>query len=152
MSPLALVQQRERVEALLGTVTDAEAGARYAPEKWSVREVVGHISDSERIFSYRLLRVARGDQTPLPGFDENDYVRAAGFEARGWSDVTAEWVAVRAATVALVAGTPSPAWERRGVCNESPTSARALLYILLGHVEHHCAVLRERYGVGGSHR
>jgi hypothetical protein len=142
-----LVKQRERVSALLNPLSDAQAAFRYAPEKWSVREVVGHMADVERIFGYRLLRIARGDGTPLPGFDENAYVRLAGSDARALGDIVAEWVAVRNATIALVQGLPPAGWERLGTANGSPISARALFYIIAGHVEHHCEMLRTRYGV-----
>jgi hypothetical protein len=143
-----LSDQVTAVPALLATVGEARGTYRYAPEKWSIKEIVGHLSDSERIFGYRLLRIARADETPLPGFDENAYVPPARFDERSLADLVAEWVEVRHATLALARGLPVEAWARRGVSNGKPVSARALLYITGGHVEHHLRVLRERYGVG----
>jgi hypothetical protein len=131
----------------LAALSEEQANYRYADGKWSVKEVVGHVADAERIFAYRLLRIARGDETPLPGFDENDYVPAAKFDARPMADVLEEWIAVRSATTALVRGVPSDAWSRRGVANGHAVSARAILYIMLGHVDHHAKLLEERYGI-----
>jgi hypothetical protein len=105
------------------------------------------LSDAERIFAYRLLRIGRGDDTPLAGFDENTYVPAGSFDRRSLPEVLDEWVAVRNATVALVRAMPSEAWGRRGRANDRVISTRALVYIMLGHVEHHLAILAERYGV-----
>jgi hypothetical protein len=103
--------------------------------------------DAERIFAYRLLRIARGDATPLEGFDENAYVPAAKFEARHLNTVIKEWMAVRDATIALVRGLPADAWLRHGAANGKRVTAAALLYIILGHVEHHLRIVTERYGV-----
>ena len=142
-----LATQYEAVPAVLLRVTRDRETYRYAPEKWTVTQVVGHLGDAERIFAYRMLRIARGDATPLPGFEENDYVRQGGFEARSLGDVTAEWVAARRSTIALARGLDATVWERRGTASGKSVSARALLYIIVGHVAHHMAVLHERYGV-----
>ena len=139
--------QRDRVVSLLSGLSAAQAASRYAPGKWSVTEVVGHLSDAERIFAYRLLRIGRGDETPLPGFDENTYVPSGAFERRAFADVLEEWITVRNATLALVRGMPSEGWARRGRANDRVISTRALVYIMLGHVEHHLVILAERYGV-----
>ena len=139
--------QRARFVGDLSTLSDEQARFRYAPGKWSVKEMIGHLADAERIFAYRLLRVARGDATPLPGWEENEYVRTAASDERALADLVDDWAAARDATVALVAGMPGDAWLRRGTVNDGPMSARALAYITLGHVEHHRAVLRERYAV-----
>lgn len=139
--------QRDEVVELFSIVADANADFRYAPGKWSIREVLGHLADTERILAYRLLRIGRGDATPLPGFDENTYVPAADFERRPITDVLDEWVAVRNATLALVRGMPSDAWTRRGVANNTPVTARALVYVIVGHVEHHREGLAHNYGV-----
>lgn len=141
-------EQLDFVPTLFASVSATKAGFRYAPDKWSVREVVGHLSDSERVFSYRMMRIARGDETPLPGFDENVFVAAGGFDARPLGNLVAEWVAIRNATLALVHDLPADAWQRRGTANGKPISARALLYITPGHVQHHLAILESRYGVG----
>jgi hypothetical protein len=143
-----LSAQVESVPAVLRGVPRERERFRYAPDKWTIKDVVGHISDAERIFAYRLLRIARHDTTPLPGFEEKDYVRAGGFDARALADLTADWVAARRATISLVQGLGADVWDRRGTASNHPVSARALLYIIVGHVAHHLAVLRERYEVG----
>jgi hypothetical protein len=143
-----LLAQRARLLNLLSPLSDAQGRYRYAPGKWSIKEMVGHLADAERISAYRLLRVARGDATPLPGWEEEDYVRTAGADDRPLGDLLDDWAAARDATIALVSGMPPDAWSRRGTVNNGPMSARALAFILLGHVEHHCSVLAERYGIG----
>ena len=145
VTPNDLSLQRERIVALLSPVTDDEATFRYGPGKWSIKEVVGHITDTERVFAYRLVSIARGDATPLPGFDENAWVAGAGFDGRPLSELLADWVTTRNSTLALVRSLPPAAWERRGTANDQPITTRALIYLLLGHVEHHAAVLRQRY-------
>lgn len=142
-----LIAQRARLLNVLSPLSDEQALRRYAPDKWSIKEIVGHLADAERIFSYRLLRIGRGDVTPLPGFEENDYVPAAACDLRPFGALLDEWSTVRDATVSLVTGMPRDAWTRRGTVNNAGISARALLYIILGHVEHHRNVLAERYGV-----
>jgi uncharacterized damage-inducible protein DinB len=145
-----LASQLREVEQLLAPLDDAAASFRYAPEKWSVKEVLGHICDAERIFAYRLLRIARADTTPLPGFDEDAYVPPAEFGARPIRDLVREFQAVRASTIALVEGLPSAGWQRRGQASGKAISTRALTYIMVGHVTHHLAVLRERYRLSSS--
>ena len=144
----ALETQRERLVSALSQLSQEQAAFRYAQGKWSVTEVVGHLSDAERIFAYRLLRIGRGDETPLPGFDENTYVPAGAFDRRPLADVLEEWVTVRNATVALVRGLPSEAWARRGRASDQAVTAAALVYVMLGHVAHHLAILEERYRIG----
>jgi DinB family protein len=143
-----LASQLTEVEGLLAAIDDTAALARYAPGKWSVKEVLGHLSDTERIFGYRLLRICRGDRTPLPGFDENAYVPAGQFDARPLRSLVDEFRAVRQGTLALVQSVPPERWGERGEASGKAISARALAYILVGHVTHHFGVLRERYGVG----
>src|SRR5688572_8796495 len=142
-----LSAQRARVVARLSRLSDEQAGARYAPDKWSIKTLVNHLSDVERVFAYRMLRIARGDSTPLPGFEENDYARTARADRRPFSDVLAEWSIVRDATAALAASIPEGDWGNMGTSGGAPMSARALVYIVLGHTEHHLAVLADRYGV-----
>jgi uncharacterized damage-inducible protein DinB len=144
-----LVLQRTRLHAFLSPLSDDQALHRYAPGKWSVKEMVGHLADAERIQAYRMLRIGRGDTAPLPGFEEDDYVRAAGSDARPFADLLRDWNAARESTIALVKGMPDEAWERRGTANDATVSARALAYIILGHVEHHLGVLEDRYGLTG---
>ena len=142
-----LPAQRARVLARLSPLTDAQAAYRYAPDKWTIKDVIGHLSDVERVFAYRMLRTARGDATPLPGFEENDYAHTARAADRRVSDLLGEWSVVRDATTALARGVPEASWANRGTSNHAPITARALLYIVLGHTEHHLSVLAERYGV-----
>jgi hypothetical protein len=145
-----LAEQLSQVERLFSRLDDATALSRYAPGKWSIKELLGHLNDAERIFSYRLLRISRGDSTPLPGFDQNPYVVAGRFDERLLLDLVGEFRSIRLCTVALASGIPADAWTQRGVASEYPVSARALLYIILGHVAHHLLVLRDRYGLGSG--
>lgn len=133
------------VERLQMTPGEERSKFRYAEGKWSVREVIGHITDAERIFGYRVLRIGRGDETPLPGFEENAYVSAGEFDQRTLASLVSEWRQVREATIRLIEGLPSTAWERRGTASGWPVSARAVAWITAGHTAHHLAVLRERY-------
>ncbi len=119
----------------------------YAPGKWTVKEVIGHMSDAERIMAYRALRFARADTTGLAGFDENTYVPAGKFGRRTVADLVDELEAVRAATLHLASHLDDDALARRGVANGNEVSVRALAYIIAGHERHHMKILRERYGV-----
>lgn len=145
-----LVSQLAGLERIFSNLDDDAARARYAPGKWSIKEILGHLTDAERIFAYRLLRIARGDATPLPGFDENAYVPAGNFDERPLAMLVAEFRAMRLSSAALVAGIPRPAWSLRGEASGHAISARALAYIIVGHVSHHLTVLRDRYGVGAG--
>ena len=131
----------------LAAIPEDRGGFRYADGKWSIREVVGHMIDAERIFTYRALRIARGDTTPLAAFDENEYVKTAGSEARTLSNLVRELGAVREASVQLFESLPDDAWGRSGVASGKNISVRALAYITAGHAMHHLKILRERYGV-----
>jgi hypothetical protein len=143
----ALERQQAQFTALGRALTADTAAHRYAPGKWSVKEVLGHLADAERVFTYRLLRVSRGDETPLPGFDENSYVEAAGSDDRSVADLVGELVALRAATLHLVRALRPDMLRRRGTANGKPVSTRALVYTVAGHAAHHLNVLSERYGV-----
>lgn len=145
-----LVEQVSELERLLSRLDDAAARSAYAPGKWSIKEVLGHLTDTERIFTYRLLRIARGDATPLPGFDENAYVPSGQFDERPLGALLDELRAVRAATIALVQGVPEVGWSRRGKASDAAVSARALVYIVVGHFTHHARVLGERYLVSSA--
>lgn len=131
--------------ALLRDLTEEQALHAYAPGKWTIKEVLGHIMDAERIFMYRALRFARGDATPLPGFDEKAYAPAGAFSARPLASLIAELTAVRRATVAFLAGMPAEAWQRSGTANEAGASVRALAWITAGHELHHRLILAQRY-------
>lgn len=143
-----LAQQLAGTLKLVAEFGEARADHRYAPGKWTVREVVGHLADTERIFAYRALRIARGDATPLPAFDENAYVAHAGFARRPLAEAAAELEVVRRATLALFAGLDDEALARRGTASNNPLTPRAAAYVIAGHELHHAAILRERYRQG----
>ena len=143
----ALRQGGEALTSALAAIPDARGDHRYAEGKWTVRTVIGHLIDAERIFAYRALRIARGDSTPLPGFEENDYASAAGSDARSIAGLSSEMHAVRASTVRLFESFPEEAWARSGTVNNAPVTMRALAWITAGHAMHHLAVLRDRYEV-----
>jgi len=141
----ALIAQIDATSALLGRVDEGRAAQRYAPGKWSVKQVVGHVADSERVFAYRALRFARADSTPLPGFEGDDYAEHGGFDARSLADILLEFRAVRAASIALFASLPPEMALRRGTANDCVMSVRALAWTIAGHELHHRALLVERY-------
>jgi len=141
----ALESQRLQMSQLLAGRSEREGNFRYAAGKWSVKEVVGHIIDAERIFSYRALRIARGDATPLASFEQDDYIRAGNFGERTLADLAEEFLAVRAATLALLRSWNDEAWGRRGVASQKEVTARAMAYIIAGHELHHRGILVERY-------
>ena len=128
-------------------IPEERGGHRYGPDKWTIREVIGHLIDAERIFTYRALRFARADRTMLPGFDENEYVKTAGSDQRTLADLARELAAVRESTVSLFESLPDDAWTRTGNANGKDMSVRALAYIAAGHPRHHLRILRERYGI-----
>lgn len=128
-------------------MTERESLTRYAAGKWSIKQVIGHLSDTERVLSYRLLRIARADPTPLAGFEEDAYVEVAGFEQRPLPSLLREVEAVRTATLRLLETVEPEAWVRRGTVSGHPVTARALAAIIAGHAEHHFELLRERYGL-----
>lgn len=137
--------QRRQALILLSGRDESEGDLRYAPDKWSVKEVLGHICDSERIFAYRALRIARGDRTPLAGFEQDDYIRCGPFATRSLADMIEDYIAVRRATLTLLRNLDELAWTRRGVANNNEVSVRALAYITAGHELHHRRILEEKY-------
>jgi hypothetical protein len=142
----ALVELAERTPALFrGHAVLADRGLTYSPEKWTLKSILGHLADDERIFAYRLLCVARGEERELPGFDENRYVASGAFEERRLEDLLAEYSATRAATLSLLRGLPATAWLRRGRVNGYGCSVRGLAFHIAGHELHHHRVVRERY-------
>lgn len=143
--PGLLEAQAEELNALLRDLDETKALHRYAPGKWSIKETLGHLADGERILSYRLLRIARGDATPLAGYEEDDYAKAGAFDQRSLADLLAEFQAVRRATLFLVRSLSPEAFARLGSANGNPVTAAALAHIIFGHVAHHIAILKERY-------
>jgi hypothetical protein len=129
----------------LSPITDAKGGFAYAPGKWTIKELLGHVVDTERVFSYRAMRIARGDETPLPGFDEKAWVPLSGANDRTVADLLGEFRAVRAATLAQLRHLPADSVTRRGVASGKEVSVRALAWIIAGHAAHHLGILRERY-------
>jgi len=142
--PILEAQRRETL-VLLSSLSESDGDSRYAPDKWSVKEVLGHVNDTERIMSYRALRIARGDQTPLPGFEQDDYVKHADFGRMSIDDLLEEYIAVRRSTVALFRHFDDAAWRRVGVASNNPATARALAFIIAGHELHHRRILEEKY-------
>jgi len=130
---------------LLGARSEREGNFRYAPDKWTLKEVVGHISDTERVFAYRALRISRNDKTPMEGFEQDDYVKNGGFNDRTLVDLAGEFSQVRGATLALYLGLSGDAWQRRGVANKNEVTVRALAFIIAGHELHHRRILEEKY-------
>jgi uncharacterized damage-inducible protein DinB len=141
----AIEQQSAETQKLLASIDETKAAYRYAEGKWSVKEVIGHFTDSERIFAYRALSIARGETQPLPGFDEKDYVRNASFDSWKLGDLAEHYALVRRSTIVLFQNFPDQAWENRGTASNYPITVRAIAWIIVGHERHHLKVLRERY-------
>jgi uncharacterized damage-inducible protein DinB len=137
-------QRRQTMTLLCGRDED-DGDFRYAPDKWTAKQVLGHLCDSERIFAYRALRIARGDQTPMEGFEQDDYVRNGPFAQIPLAEMIEEYIAVRHATLTLLRNLDEPAWTRRGVANKNEVTVRALAYIIAGHELHHRGILEEKY-------
>jgi DinB superfamily len=135
----------EEWKLLLGGLTPGQADFRYEPAKWSIKESIGHVTDTERIFTYRALRIARGDQTPLSGFEQDDYVKEGNFSGRTLEDLLEEFSAVRHSTVTLLRSLPPKVWMRRGKANQNEVTVTALAFIIAGHERHHRNILEERY-------
>jgi DinB superfamily len=140
-----LDQQRRQMMLLLSGRDDEDGDFRYAPDKWSAKEVLGHICDTERIFAYRALRISRADIAPLEGFEQDDYVRNGPFAHRPLADLVEDFIAVRRATLSLLRNFDEAAWVRRGIANKNEVSVRALTYIIAGHELHHRRILEEKY-------
>lgn len=140
-----LAAQHGELQALMHGVPEERAGHRYAPGKWTIRESLLHVADTERVFAYRLLRIARGDTTPLPGFDQDAYVPISGAERRTLRSIADEQASVRAATLALLGSLDDAALDREGTASNGRVTARGLAYIIAGHERHHLTLFRERY-------
>jgi hypothetical protein len=141
----SLEAQRVQTMQLFGGRSERDGNFRYAADKWTAKEVLGHISDSERIFTYRALRIARGDHTPMEGFEQDDYVRGGAFNERPLASLVEEYACVRGASLALFRSLGKEAWSERGTANKNEVSVRALAYITAGHELHHRKILEERY-------
>jgi DinB superfamily len=140
-----LETQSAETLALLRAISAEQSLHRYAPDKWSIRQVISHVNDAERVFTLRALWFARGFDAALPSFDQNVAISAADADERSWASHVDEFAAVRHATLALFQHLPAHAWDRRGIASGNPFTVRALAYISAGHVTHHMTILRERY-------
>ena len=147
IGPRALLEQQIGDFEKLRSLPEEKANHRYAAGKWTVKEVLGHLSDAERVFGYRLTRSARGDKTPLSGFDENAWAKTAPHGKRKMTDVIDEMIAVRRATLMLVDSLDESTLSNVGLANNNSVSARAICWIMAGHTKHHLDILREKYGV-----
>lgn len=140
-----LAGQPDALRSLLGALSAEQADFRPGPAEWSIKEVVGHINDTERVFAYRALRISRADETPLAGFEQDDYVREANFSERTLPDLIEEFELLRRANLLAFKGLTDDVTRRMGTASGFPVSVRALLYIMAGHVEHHLESLRTDY-------
>jgi hypothetical protein len=140
-----LEEQRRQTLLLLCARTEADGDFRYAPDKWTLKEVIGHLNDTERVMSYRALRISRADQTPLAGFEQDDYVRNGPFAHTTLPDLIEDYIAVRRATISLFRNLDEAAWSRRGIANNHEVTVRALAWIIAGHELHHKKIIEEKY-------
>jgi uncharacterized damage-inducible protein DinB len=140
-----LEEQRKQSLLLLSGLSEEEGNFRYAPDKWTVKEVWGHLCDAERIFAYRALRISRGDTTPLPGFEQDGFAKNAPFGTHPLCDLIEDYIAVRRATLSLLRNLDEAAWARRGVASNNEVTVRALVYMIAGHEVHHRRVLESKY-------
>lgn len=143
----ALEKQSSDTQRALAGLDESRGSYRYAEGKWSVKEVFGHVIDAERVFAYRALSFARGEKSPLPSFDEEDWSRFGGWDRWKVSDLAEEYALMRRSNIVLFRNLPPEAWERRGVASDNEVTVNALLWIIVGHEKHHLSVLRERYHV-----
>ena len=145
-NPITLIEEQlPEAEEFFNAISSEQASYRYAPDKWSIRQLLNHVTDTERAFLFRALWFARGFTEPLPGYDQDVAAAGACADAVEWDEHVNEFVAVRKATIAFFRNLPAEAWERSGIASEKRFTVRALGYIIPGHVEHHLRVLRERY-------
>ena len=140
-----LDRQRRETVLLLSGLSEEQGDFRYAPEKWSAKQVLGHVCDTERVFAYRALRIARGDATPMEGFEQDDYVKNGPFARHAIAEVIEDYIAVRRATISLLRSLEEAAWSRRGIANKNDVTVRALAYTIAGHEVHHRRILEEKY-------
>ena len=140
-----LDEQRRQTLLVLSGRSEADGDFHYAPGKWSAKEVLGHMCDTERVFAYRALRIARADKTPMEGFEQDDYVRDGPFAYRQLADLIEDYIAVRRATLSLLRNLDEAAWSRRGIANKNEVSVRGLAFIIAGHELHHRRILEEKY-------
>ncbi|HLX83630.1 MAG TPA: DinB family protein [Terriglobales bacterium] len=141
----AFDEQRRHMLLLLSGRPESDGDLRYAPDKWTLKEVLGHLNDTERIMTYRALRISRGDKTPIEGYEQDDYVRNSPLSRHPLSDLIEDYIAVRRATISLFRNLDEEAWTRRGTANKNEVTVRALAYLIAGHELHHRKILEEKY-------
>ncbi len=141
----ALITQAEVTQKFLKTIPESKASAAYAPGKWLLKEVAGHLCDTERILSYRALRISRNDKTALPGFDENEYTPNSNYASRTLSNIADEFRTIRESSISLFSNMSGEMYERRGITNKADVCVRDILFFIVGHERHHLDVIRERY-------
>ena len=141
----ALESQIADALALLRTIPESKGDHRYGPDKWTIKEVIGHMADTERVMQYRALGIARGDQTSFPPFEQDDYAKTSGHGERTWSSLLDEFKAVRQSSIHLFRHLDEASLDRVGSVNQNPTTARAVGYVIVGHERHHLAILKEKY-------
>lgn len=141
-----LEEQTSETLDLLEAVPEEMQASSYTPGKWTIKQCVGHMIDTERIFSYRLLRIARNDQTPLAGFEQDDYVANSDSNNRTWEDLLEDYESVRMSTLSLIRQFKGDVWDRHGTASGNKLTVRAMAFLIAGHERHHLTVLRDKYG------
>lgn len=141
----ALEKQVDEIKDFFAEISEEKGLYRYAEDKWTIKELFGHIIDGERVFAYRALRFGRNDETPLAGFDENPYVEQSNFNERTIVDLIEEFVLLRKANMFIFRNLKDSDWDNFGIASDAGVSVRALAYIMVGHIRHHLKILKERY-------
>lgn len=141
----AMSEQIDEIEKIFVEIKEEKSLHAYAPGKWTIKELLGHLIDGERIFAYRALRISRGDQTPIEGFEQDGYIENSNFNAAKFEDLTKELILSRKANLLFFKNLTDQSWSRVGTASGVPVSVRALSYIMVGHIRHHQNILRERY-------
>lgn len=146
----AMEKQISELENLLPAIGEEQSLHAYAPGKWTIKEAVGHLTDGEKIFAYRALRVSRNDKTPIEGFEQDGYIENANFNSTQFKDLIDELLLARKSNLIMFKNMPESAWSRLGTASNAPVSVRGLAYIMVGHIRHHINILKERYLNGNS--
>jgi DinB superfamily len=141
----ALETQLQETTAFLATISEEKSLHRYAPDKWTIREVLRHVIDGERVFAFRAFWFARGSADPLPGFEQDDFVKTSGADEIDWASHVEEFQRVRLSNISFFRNLPAEAWSREGIASDNPFTVRAIAYILAGHVNHHLSVIKQHY-------
>jgi len=142
--PTILIQQQQELIRCVGGLSDPQALVRHAPYTWSIKQVLGHVTDCERFFGYRAMRLARNDATPLAGFDDAAYVAVADFDRYPLADLLAEFESLRRSHVIMLRNLDADAWLRNGTVNDHAITMRAVACVMVGHAQHHLNILQKR--------